>query len=96
MALAEGADIHGDEDYALRWAAYFGHVETVRVLLAAGADVHARNDEALRNARRLAAKFGNDGNGGERFLAMVALLEDHSVRRGTARLAGQSPALHPG
>jgi ankyrin repeat protein len=45
--LAAGANVHAEDDKALRWAAVDGHTETVRTLLAAGADVHARNDGAL-------------------------------------------------
>jgi ankyrin repeat protein len=46
--LAAGADVHADNDGALRWASYNGHTEMVKVLLAADADVHADNDGALR------------------------------------------------
>ena len=39
-----GADVHANDDYALRWAARFGHVNTVKVLLDKGAYVHAEDD----------------------------------------------------
>jgi ankyrin repeat protein len=53
--LAAGADVHAQDDEALRWAAEGGRAETVNLLLASGANVHARNDEALC----LAAYFGH-------------------------------------
>jgi len=46
--LDAGADVHADEDYALRRAAADGHADCVRLLLDAGADVHAGEDLALR------------------------------------------------
>lgn len=42
--------MHFNDDCALRWAASYGHNETVKVLLAAGANVHAADNEALCNA----------------------------------------------
>lgn len=45
--LAQGANVHVKDDYALRMAASFGQAETVKVLLAVGANVHALNDDAL-------------------------------------------------
>jgi hypothetical protein len=45
-----GADIHAENDEALRYASLNGHVEVVKLLLEAGADVHAYNDESLRLA----------------------------------------------
>ena len=51
-ALAAGADVHAEDDYALRWASKNGHVEVVKVLLAVGADVHARDDYALQWASK--------------------------------------------
>jgi len=46
--LAAGADVHADNDLALRWASESGHTEIVKLLLAANANVHAENDCALR------------------------------------------------
>jgi len=40
--IREGADVH-----ALRWAAEYGHTDTVALLLDRGANVHARGDDAL-------------------------------------------------
>lgn len=47
-ALEAGADVHADDDYALRWASYKGNTEIVKFLLENSADVHAANDYALR------------------------------------------------
>ena len=48
--LEAGADIHANNDDALRWSAENGHVEVVSALLEAGADIHANNDAALRRS----------------------------------------------
>lgn len=48
-----GADIHQDDDYALRWATVRNHVGTVQLLLSRGANIHAANDFSLRNAAKL-------------------------------------------
>jgi hypothetical protein len=48
--LVAGADVHAEDDWALRMAAERDHTKTVQVLLASGADVHAVNDWALRYA----------------------------------------------
>jgi hypothetical protein len=50
-----GADIHVENDYALRWASTKGHLETVKYLVESGADIHAYNDAALR----LASDYGH-------------------------------------
>ena len=42
ISLEKGADVHADDDEALRWASGNGHLEVVRLLLEKGADVHAR------------------------------------------------------
>ena len=52
LAEKAGADIHAQEDQALRLASRNGHVAVVECLLKAGADVHARQDYALRYASR--------------------------------------------
>jgi hypothetical protein len=62
--LNAGANVHAEDDAALREAAYYGNIAAVKLLLEAGADVHARNDAALRGAER----NGHD--------AVVQLLED--------------------
>lgn len=49
-ALAAGANLHADNDNALRWAAEHGHFAVVEHLLAAGAHVDAQDNYALRLA----------------------------------------------
>jgi ankyrin repeat protein len=48
--LNRGADIHLDNDYALRYYSRFGALETVRLLLDHGADIHAYSDYSLRHS----------------------------------------------
>jgi len=48
LFLDRGADIHADNDWALRTASRFGHLEVARLLLDRGADIHAVDDYALR------------------------------------------------
>ena len=48
MLIAEGADIHAGNDYALLWSAVNGHLEGVKYLVEQGADIHADDDYALR------------------------------------------------
>lgn len=47
QALAEGADVHFEEDLPLRTAAMTGHLDCLGALIAAGADVTVRFNEAL-------------------------------------------------
>ena len=47
-ALDAGANVHTEDDDALRLASHNGHVKVVKVLLDAGANVHADDDAALR------------------------------------------------
>ena len=60
------ANVHANDNVALRWAAYYGHTETVKLLLQNGADVHAYDDYALR----WAADMGH--------VEIVKLLESYS------------------
>jgi len=46
--VEHGADVHADNDYALRWASNNGHLDVVKFLIEHGADIHADNDCALR------------------------------------------------
>jgi hypothetical protein len=46
-SLKNGADIHIEDDYALRYASYGGHLETVKFLVESGADIHVYNDLPL-------------------------------------------------
>ena len=55
LMLKAGANVHADNDYALRRAVYNGHTDMVQLLLEHGADVHANDDQALR----LAAENGH-------------------------------------
>ena len=48
--VASGADIHADEEAALRYASENGHLSVVEFLVASGADIHADNESALRLA----------------------------------------------
>ncbi len=47
MILSKGADIHADNDQALRWASQLGHLEVVKYLVEHGANIHALYDMAL-------------------------------------------------
>ena len=48
--MEEGADIHADDDKALRLAGKYGYTEIVILLLKYGADIHALNNYALGEA----------------------------------------------
>ena len=50
LALEAGANVHADDDAALRWSSENGRAEVVRLLLQAGANVHTLDDAALRSA----------------------------------------------
>ena len=41
---------HAENDFALRWAAFKGHTETVKLLLDRGANIHSLDDLTLHNA----------------------------------------------
>ena len=43
-----GADIHFDDDSALRWASKHGYLKIVRLLLCHGANVHAVDEYTLQ------------------------------------------------
>lgn len=66
--LKQGADLHFESDYALRWKSAYGHINSVKLLLSNGADVHAAKDGALR----LAIKNGH--------VDVVKLLLRHGAR----------------
>ena len=67
LLLAHGADLHVDNEYALRSASANGELTVVKLLLDREADVHANYDEALR----LAATRGHH--------AVVELLLNHGA-----------------
>ena len=48
--LKNGADIHADDDYALRSCVKKGYLKVVKYLIEQGADIHTRNDSSLRFA----------------------------------------------
>jgi hypothetical protein len=50
LALQHGANVHANNDGALRWASKNGRLPVVQVLVQHGANVHANNDAALRSA----------------------------------------------
>ena len=52
VLLAAGADIHAEQDIALRRTCEMGDVDVVDALLRAGANVHAMDDEPLSDACR--------------------------------------------
>jgi hypothetical protein len=49
-SLKYGADIHDENDYALRFASGNGHLETVKYLVKSGSNIHAEDDRALITA----------------------------------------------
>ena len=51
--IAEGADVHYDDDLALRISAYLGHLDMVKLVVGYGADVHAQGESALLSAVRV-------------------------------------------
>lgn len=48
--IEAGADVHADNNYAIRWATEGGWTEIVEILLNAGADPHTNENETLRTA----------------------------------------------
>ena len=56
LLLVNGANIHAENDEALRYAASQGHVEAVELLLENGANIHTYNNYALRRAVELLTK----------------------------------------
>ena len=56
--LENGANIHADNDYALRISAEMGYLEVVKYLIEKGANIHAEDDESLIYSARN-CYFGN-------------------------------------
>jgi ankyrin repeat protein len=48
--VEKGANIHADNNLALRCASKYGHLEIVKFLVKNGADIHADNDRVLKLA----------------------------------------------
>ena len=48
LALEKGADVHYNNEQALRWASEEGNTEIVKCLLDLGVDVNVNNDQALQ------------------------------------------------
>ena len=46
--VSKGANIHAENDCAIRWASQNGYLEVVQFLISKGADVHAENDYAIK------------------------------------------------
>ena len=46
--VKEGANIHADNECALRWATEYDHLDVVKFLVEKGANIHAEDDSALR------------------------------------------------
>ena len=59
IGLNRGADIHEDNDYALRSASEKGYSDVVRLLLQAGADVHAPDYGGPDASLRLTSSHGH-------------------------------------
>ena len=50
MVEENNANIHAENEFALRWSAQNGHLEVVKYLAEKGADIHAYNEFALRRS----------------------------------------------
>ena len=54
------ADIHANNDQALYWASYNGHLAVVKYLIEHGADIHVHNDYALHNGHKDVVEYLNN------------------------------------
>ena len=50
--IEKGANVHADNDYALRRSAKNGHLDVIKYLIEKGANIHANDDYALRRSAR--------------------------------------------
>ena len=48
--VERGADIHAENDYALKSSAVNGHLDVVKYLVERGANIHVQDDDALRRS----------------------------------------------
>jgi ankyrin repeat protein len=48
--LSEGADVHYENNFAIKSSCYFGHLEVVKLLVEHGANFHDDNDKAVKLA----------------------------------------------
>jgi ankyrin repeat protein len=48
LLIKNKANIHANDDYALRWSSSNGYIEVVKFLIEKGANIHADDDYALR------------------------------------------------
>ena len=48
--VEQGADIHADNDYALRLASSYGKLEIIKYLVEKGSNIYMNNNSALRRA----------------------------------------------
>ena len=52
LLMENGADIHIQDDHALKWSAERGYSNIVKILIENGANIHAQDDYALRWSAR--------------------------------------------
>ena len=57
LLLERGANVHANNDYALRWASRRGYINVVRILVLHGANIHADDDYAIRLAADFFARY---------------------------------------
>jgi hypothetical protein len=50
LLLESGAEVHAQNNYAIRWASFNDHLDVVKLLVESGAEVHAQNNYAIRCA----------------------------------------------
>ena len=78
LLLDVGADVHAEDDEALRMPSREGHSAVVQLLLERGANVHARDEAALRDASQ------------RRHTAVLQLLIQHMMHDAHGPWAGPS------
>ncbi len=48
LFIENEANVRADDDFALRFASYYGHLDVVKFLIENGANICAQNNEAFR------------------------------------------------